>query len=382
MKLTSRLIIVLTFFISLATFSAGTFSIYANREQQINNYKQSLNAIYLEMKQSKDEPVSLALLLANKSLIPMSLAFISDNNEITYLVDNAGTELQSVNKDLVDGGDKSTIAENKKLIRFYKIGNGEAVAFIVSTALIDAQISETWRKILLFNFGLIFCCVILVLLVFRRDSKLNTAAKSMQEFIGDASHELKTPLTVIRGYSEMLVNSSENVETYAKKINVESLRMSRIIDQLLRIAALNEREIEQSEAIDIAQYLQSQIENIRVLQPERVINFNSAPLVIKAPFEIVEILLSNVLTNARLHSPVTVPINIAIKDKKVTIEDGGPGMPNIPDKPFKRFDSSRSRETGGSGLGMSLIQKSAKEIGAKLQFSKSELGGLKVEISF
>jgi C4-dicarboxylate-specific signal transduction histidine kinase len=68
--------------------------------------------------------------------------------------------------------------------------------------------------------------------------------------------------------------------------------------------------------------------------------------------------------------------------KQIVIEDGGPGLKEIPNKPFKRFDTSRSRETGGSGLGMSLIQKSAKELGAKLHFSKSELGGLKVEITF
>ena len=64
------------------------------------------------------------------------------------------------------------------------------------------------------------------------------------------------------------------------------------------------------------------------------------------------------------------------------IEDGGPGLLSVPDKPFQRFDKSRSRETGGSGLGMSLIQKSAKKLGARLEFGKSDLGGLKVEITF
>ena len=93
-------------------------------------------------------------------------------------------------------------------------------------------------------------------------------------------------------------------------------------------------------------------------------------------------IFSNVITNAKVHSPENAPIQISISGKKVTIEDGGPGLTSIPNKPFQRFDSSRSRDTGGSGLGMSLIQKSAKELGAKLNFSKSELGGLKVEITF
>lgn len=85
---------------------------------------------------------------------------------------------------------------------------------------------------------------------------------------------------------------------------------------------------------------------------------------------------------SHIHSPEDAPLLISIAGKQVTIEDGGPGMKEIPDKPFKRFDSSRSRKTGGSGLGMSLIQKCAKELGAKLNFGKSELGGLKVEITF
>ena len=112
------------------------------------------------------------------------------------------------------------------------------------------------------------------------------------------------------------------------------------------------------------------------------ITFISNSLNIQAPYDLFDILLSNILTNARVHSPEDSPIQISIEGRRVIIEDGGPGLQEIPDKPFKRFDMSRSRESGGSGLGMSLIQKSAKELGAKLKFSKSDLGGLKVEITF
>ena len=203
----------------------------------------------------------------------------------------------------------------------------------------------------------------------------------MQEFIGDASHELKTPLTVIRGYSEMLATDPANVQKYSKRINDESLRMSNIIDRLLKLAALDEGHRGDSVSIDISEYLKSQIDDLRMLQPQRTINFDSGQLLIKAPYELLDTVISNLLTNARAHTPEDAPIHIAIKGKSLIIEDGGPGLKEIPDKPFKRFDSSSSRGTGGSGLGMSLIQKSAKGLGAKLTFSKSELGGLKVEIN-
>ena len=158
--------------------------------------------------------------------------------------------------------------------------------------------------------------------------------------------------------------------------------MNKIIDQLLKIAALDEGQLEPAVSIDISEYLKSHIEDLIVLQPKRQVTFIAKPLAVKAPYEIVDTLLSNVITNARVHSPATAPIQITIEGKTITIEDGGPGLKEIPDKPFKRFDNSRSRETGGSGLGMSLIQKSAKELGAKLTFSRSDLGGLKVEIQF
>jgi len=382
MKLTSRLVIVLTLFISLATFSAGTFSIISNHDQQINNYKKSLNSIHTQLKFTKEDPVSLALLIANQSTFPMSLAFITDDNQYSYLVDNAGENLGKVTKDIVDKGDKANLIIDSNLVRFFKTGKGEALAFQISTKEIDSQINQIWQRILLFNLLLILICVLAVLLIFRRDSKLNSSAKAMQEFIGDASHELKTPLTVIRGYSEMLSTNSENVEKYASRINSESIRMANIIERLLKIAALDEGQKDDATAIDVTKYLKSSIEDILILQPKREITFISNSLNIQAPYDLFDILLSNILTNARVHSPEDSPIQISIEGKHVIIEDGGPGLQEIPDKPFKRFDKSRSRETGGSGLGMSLIQKSAKELGAKIKFSKSDLGGLKVEITF
>jgi len=382
MKLTSRLVIVLTLFISLATFSAGTFSVISNHDQQINNYKKSLNSIHTQLKLTKEDPVSLALLIANQSTFPMSLAFITDDNQYTYLVDNAGENLGKVTKDLIDKGDKANLIFDSNLVRFFKTGKGEALAFQISTREIDSQINQIWKKILIFNLLLILICVLAVLIIFRRDSKLNSSAKAMQEFIGDASHELKTPLTVIRGYSEMLSTNSENVEKYASRINSESIRMANIIERLLKIAALDEGQKDEETDIDVTEYLKSRIEDILIIQPKREITFISNSLNIQAPYDLFDILLSNILTNARVHSPEDSPIQISIEGKHVIIEDGGPGLQEIPDKPFKRFDKSRSRETGGSGLGMSLIQKSAKELGAKIKFSKSDLGGLKVEITF
>ena len=312
----------------------------------------------------------------------MSLVYVTDNKEITYLLENAGTEFTIPTQERLLKGTKETLESAGNYERFYPINAKEYLGFFISIKEINNELNRSLKSILLFNFALIALSIFLVLIFFRRDSKLNSAAKGMQEFIGDASHELKTPLTVIRGYSEMLATDPANVQKYSKRINDESLRMSNIIDRLLKIAALDEGHRGESVSINLEEYLKSQLDDLRMLQPKRSIKFSGGDLTIKAPYELLDILISNLLTNARVHTQEEAPINVTLTGRSLIIEDGGPGLKEIPDKPFKRFDASRSRESGGSGLGMSLIQKSAKELGAKLTFSKSDLGGLKVEINF
>ena len=331
---------------------------------------------------SKEDDLSLALYIAGQSPVPMSLAFITNNNEITFLLENAGTSFVLPSKEKLLEGAKTTIKSLDNLERFYPINKDEYLAFYVSTKEINNELNRSLKSILFFNLLLILLSIFLVLFLFRRDSKLNSAAKGMQEFIGDASHELKTPLTVIRGYSEMLATDPANVQKYSKRINDESIRMSNIIDRLLKIAALDEGHRGESVSINLDEYLKSQLDDLKMLQPERAITFDAVHVMIKAPYEILDTLITNLITNVRVHTPEDAPLSVTLRGKTLIIEDGGPGLREIPDKPFKRFDNSRSRETGGSGLGMSLIQKSAKELGAKLTFGKSNLGGLKVEINF
>ena len=382
MKLNTRLALVVTGILVITSFVTSTQAILSMRHEKLATVNSVLNNIVKQLNISKEDDVSLSLYLAGNSPIPITLAYITDNSEITYLLENSTSNIKVPSKTDFLKGTVNPIEVGDSYQRYFPINDSEYLSFYISIKDINNEINRSLRSILLFDLLAVFLSSLIVFLVFRRDSKLNSAAKAMQEFIGDASHELKTPLTVIRGYSEILSSSAEQSDKYAKRINEESLRMNKIIDQLLKIAALDEGHREQPVAIDIAEYLKSHIEDLLVLQPNRQITFISKPLNIKAPYDLVDNLLGNVITNARVHSPADAPIQFVIDGKKVIIEDGGPGLKEMPDKPFKRFDSSRSRETGGSGLGMSLIQKSAKELGAKLTFGKSEFGGLKVEIQF
>lgn len=382
MKLSTRLALVVSVILAITTIISSAQSVIVHRNENLSNYREVLNNLAFQLDNSKENDLTFALFIAQQSPIPMSLAYITSDKTITYLIEAAGSGLVIPPKDEFKKSLEEPILYKDIMERFYKIGKNEYLGFYVSISDINNEINRSFKKILFFNLIIIMIAGLLITFIFRRDSKLNSAAKGMQQFIGDASHELKTPLTVISGYSEILSNNPDQGEKYARRIHDESIRMSGIIDQLLKIAALDEGHKEEPITIDITEYLKSQIEDILMLQPKRKVSFISQPLQIKAPYDLVDTLLSNVLTNARVHSPEEAPIIISISGKQITIEDGGPGLKDIPDKPFKRFDTSRSRKTGGSGLGMSLIQKSAKELGAKLNFGTSELGGLKVDITF
>ena len=382
MKLTTRLAIVVTAVLAVISIISSTQSILVNRNEKLATYKSVLKNLTTQLSNTTEDEVSLALFVAENSPIPMSLVFVTNNSAMSYLAENAGSNMALPNKETYKRGLKEPIELNGYLIRYFEINDSEYLAYFLSTKPINEELGRTYRPIILFNILIIILGGLLVAFLFRRDSKLNAEAKAIQEFIGDASHELKTPLTIIRGYSELLAQDPSSASKYAERINKESLRMSELIDKLLKLSALDEAIPQKSTDIDLAEYLQSQIEDLLVIQPMRNVKLISQPLTINASLELLDTLLSNLINNARIHTPESAPIQISIIGRKVVIEDGGPGLLSVPDKPFQRFDKSRSRETGGSGLGMSLIQKSAKKLGAKLDFGKSELGGLKVEITF
>ena len=381
MKLTTRLALVVTAILTAATVVTSAQALIASRDSKLSTYYTVLDSLANDLKNTKDDPTSLALLTAENSPIPMSLAFVT-NNDISFLTENAGSEFKLPTSDQFKIGLQKTIQITNHLTRFHAISNDEYLVYFLSTDTLQREFNQSLKSALLFNLLIILLGALIVTVIFRRDSKLNSAARQMQEFIGDASHELKTPLTVIRGYSEMLESNPEKVHEYSSRINSESIRMANIIDKLLKIAALDEGRATESVELDLAEYLQKYVNDFKVLEPLRPVELSANTLKITAPYDLIDTLISNLISNVRIHTPIDAPLRITLKDKNLIIEDGGPGLTVIPDKPFQRFDKSRSRASGGSGLGMSLIQKSAKQLGAKLEFGRSDLGGLKVSITF
>lgn len=211
-------------------------------------------------------------------------------------------------------------------------------------------------------------------------------ADTMQQFIDDASHELRTPLTVVKGYNDLLASGTASTEVQARAVSRmqrEVLRMEELVRDLLLLAELREAPQHVARIVNLSELVKSRFEEFAFEQPQRTVTIDVAEdLAIKARVDFVERLVNNALTNVLRYTPADAPVRVTLRasSERVTlvIEDGGPGLPIYGVRPqrFHRYDESRSRETGGSGLGMSIMADVAEAVGGSMTTERGFLGGL------
>jgi signal transduction histidine kinase len=220
------------------------------------------------------------------------------------------------------------------------------------------------------------------------------SASRMQEFLGDASHELRTPLTVIKGYVELLskaqlVDPEQSARAYSR-LTSEIERMEILIRDLLLLAELGQKTPEFSEEVNLSELVLTQVNDLKILDPNRVVDSSiGAEIYLNGSRLHLQQMLANAFGNIRRHTPADAPVQISLSCASgkihLGIGDGGPGLPTRAyvegRQHFQRFDKSRSRETGGSGLGMSIMSGIITEHGGYLELGVSKLGGLLLEIT-
>ena len=226
--------------------------------------------------------------------------------------------------------------------------------------------------------------------------QLQSNEVEMQRFLGDASHELRTPLTVIRGYLEMLSNperaNAEFTGRAVSKMSGEVARMQRLIEDLLLLAELGSagRPLELVK-VDLGQILRSEVDSLQDLQPGRSVSLTMAEgpeAAISGDAGLLSQLFANLFSNIRRHTSSVTSVEVSVSRASggwlVTVDDGGPGLSQAAYERgvghFERFDLSRSRENGGSGLGMSIMSGIVAKHGGELRLEPSPLGGLRTRI--
>ncbi len=233
---------------------------------------------------------------------------------------------------------------------------------------------------------------IMVAALHERISIESRSVEAMQMFIGDASHELRTPLTVIKGYNQLLANPSMSEEQRVRAIERmrrEIERMESLITDLLLAAELREAPQNFDQIIDLSLLVATRTDEFSNDHPERTVAISvAADLEVRGREDLLDRLLTNAFGNIARHTEAHLPVRVsATRDEHwvyLRIEDGGKGLPAYGLRPqrFGRFDVSRSRETGGSGRGMSIMADIVEAFGGTFVTSKSDLGGLALSFTF
>lgn len=189
-----------------------------------------------------------------------------------------------------------------------------------------------------------------------------------RQFLADASHELRTPLSTIKGYAELSrrMKDPAQLEEVLSKVEDEGERMARLVEDMLLLARLDAgREIQPTE-VDLTRLVAEAVHDQTVVAADHTwrVELPAEPVTLEGDEQRLHQLVTNLLRNAARHTPAgtTVETSLVVDDGTITLSvaDDGPGvdpelLPNIFDR-FARGDSSRTRASGGSGLGTSLVR--------------------------
>ena len=224
--------------------------------------------------------------------------------------------------------------------------------------------------------------------------KIRTLADSEQRktmFMADFSHELKTPLTAISGYAQTLltVRLSEEDRTEALRfIDSESKRLDRLSKKMMRLMQLDRTEALQMTEISCESLLQKVIASVQpaAAQKGTALQIGRCSGVLRCEPDLVHDAVYNLAENAIKASSPGQCVELSAENGVIAVADSGCGIPQdeIPNltEPFYMVDKSRSRETGGAGLGLSLVAQIMQLHGGRIEIESEAGAGTTVKLHF
>lgn len=322
------------------------------------------------------------------SAMPDGLVILSSSNEIEWCTPNAENQLGL------------NLTTDKRLPIVNLIRNSHFIAYLYNELYDEPFKLKSWRNAdVVFEIQLIVFANNQKLLICRDMTQREKVDVMRRDFIANVSHELRTPLTVVGGFLETLSDMEgavpDNLKTYFAMMEEQTIRMRRIIEDLLTLSTIesNSEEPDDSE-IDMASLLKS-VQNDAIglsqglnkvqhhihLKVDSTLNLSGAADELRSVF-------SNLVSNAIRYTPTgdknsgkngEIFIGWSLQDGEpvFSVRDTGIGIEQhhigrLTER-FYRVDRSRSRETGGTGLGLSIVKHILMRHQAKLEIS-SELG--------
>lgn len=233
----------------------------------------------------------------------------------------------------------------------------------------------------------------------RRISKYNDERKKNEklrrEFSANVSHELKTPITSILGYADLLRNGmvkSEDVEGFAEKIYKESDRLINLVNDIIKLSRLDEKKVGIDKVIVPLDDLTRKIKEMLLPVTEKYkVNFtlDVEPVRVMAVELMMEELLYNLCENAiKYNHPgghVTVRIRRDLLNVTIEVEDDGIGIPkDCQNRIFERFyrvDKSHSKQIGGTGLGLAIVKHVVEYHDGKIEIDSDIDEGTRIRVT-
>jgi len=200
-------------------------------------------------------------------------------------------------------------------------------------------------------------------------ARLESESK-LRRFVADASHELRTPITAIRGFAELhrqgAVTGEEKTKELIGRIENESKRMGSLVEDLLLLARLDQSREMKSDPVNLTQIVADAVASARAAGQNHTVNFDeqSEEIYTLGDKDRIHQVVANLLANARTHTPAGTVIDVSVKQDtdgvRIRIADNGPGLSDADQaRIFERFyraDASRVRTDGeGTGLGLSIV---------------------------
>lgn len=321
------------------------------------------------------------------SVLPDAIVLIDNDGKIEWANENAASVLGIKWPD-------DTAVRFSDLIRYPELDKLLKLKKPQIDGIIVNSIKDSNQTI---NFKCVRYTDNLRMVIARDVSRLIKVNQMHSDFVANVSHELKTPLTVLRGYLEIMESNNSLPEKFVKpleQMSLQSVRMQLIVSDLLYLAKLeNNNSIPKHEPIDVTHIVNTIIETIQPLIEEKhhkvELDIDYSIDIVGAQTEL-HSAFSNLISNAIKYTPENGLIRVHWRndgDKATfTVRDNGLGIaPQHVDRLTQRFyrvDTDRSRESGGTGLGLAIVKHVLQRHNAELEVNSEEGKGSEFKCIF
>ena len=230
----------------------------------------------------------------------------------------------------------------------------------------------------------------------KQNREKEAVSNMRKEFSANVSHELKTPLTSISGYAEIMKNGMvrpADVPVFSERIYKEARRLIHLVEDIIKLSKLDEESVElEKQDVDLYEMTREIISRLAPQAQQRNIRMEvtGEPVTYFGIRQILDEMIYNVCENAVKYNNengrVSVWVGNTLEGPRVTVTDTGIGIPEEHhERIFERFyrvDKSHSKERGGTGLGLSIVKHGALLHGAKVTVDSAPGKGTRIEMQF